>query len=430
MKSFLKIRIIAILTIGCIAILQSCKEKPTIPVLTTVNVSGIATTSAMSGGNITDDGGAEVTAYGVCWGTAQNPTISSSKTNDGTGIGAFTSSITGLTANTNYHVRAYATNSEGTSYGNEVSFTTNPVSVATITTASVTSVTHTTAVSGGNISDNGGSAVSSSGICWSTSQNPTTADTKTTDGSGTGSFTSNLTGLEAGITYYLRAYATNSAGTVYGNQQSFTTISLIGFNPLATYGNVTDIEGNVYKTIKIGTQTWMAENLKTTIYNNNSPIPLVTNSSTWSGLSTHAYCWYNNDINNKKIYGALYNWYTVNNGNLCPTGWHIPTDSECTTLLTYLGSAAEASAKLRETGTDHWLNPNNDATNGSGFTALPAGDRWVGQGEFEDMGNVGSFWCATTGGGKVLYVTNLSDPCGFQVLSSLKTGISVRCVKD
>jgi hypothetical protein len=223
MKRFQNITLIVLLSIGFLSILQSCK-KPTIPDVVTANVSGITQTSATSGGNVTNDGGAEVTARGVCWSTIQNPTTSSSKTVDGTGSGAFTSNISGLVANANYYIRAYATNSEGTSYGNEVTFATNPILLATLTTAEVISITTMFAVSGGEITSDGGGTITARGVCWSTTQNPTTTDSKTTDGSETGSFTSNITGLNAGITYYVRAYATNSAGTVYGNQRSFTTL--------------------------------------------------------------------------------------------------------------------------------------------------------------------------------------------------------------
>jgi hypothetical protein len=224
MKRFQTITLIVLLSISFLSILQSCKKKPTPPVVTTANVSGITQTSVVSGGNVTNDGGAEVTARGVCWSTIQNPTTSSSKTVDGTGSGAFTSNISGLVANTNYYIRAYATNSEGTSYGNEVTFATNPILLATLTTAEVISITTMFAVSGGEITSDGGGTITARGVCWSTTQNPTTTDSKTTDGSGTGSFTSNITGLNAGINYYVRAYATNSAGTVYGNQWSFTTL--------------------------------------------------------------------------------------------------------------------------------------------------------------------------------------------------------------
>jgi hypothetical protein len=194
---------------------------PTLPTVTTNTVSNIVATTATCGGNVTSDGGATVTARGVCWSTSHNPTISNSKTSNGTGTGSFTSSITGLTANTTYYVRAYATNSVGTAYGAEKSFTTP--TLPTVTTNAVGDIACTTATCGGNVTSNGGATVTARGVCWSTSQNPTISNSKTINGTGTGSFTSSITGLTAGTTYYVRAYATTSAGTSYGPQRSFTT---------------------------------------------------------------------------------------------------------------------------------------------------------------------------------------------------------------
>ena len=196
-----------------------------LPTVTTTNVSNITQTTATSGGNVTSDGGANVTARGVCWSTSQNPTISNSHTTDGSGTGSFTSNITGLTANTTYYVRAYATNEKGTSYGEEKSFTTMVnESMPVVTTNEVTNITQTTATSGGNVTSDGGANVTARGVCWSTSQNPTISNSHTTDGNGTGSFTSSITGLTANTTYYVRAYATNEKGTSYGEQRSFTTM--------------------------------------------------------------------------------------------------------------------------------------------------------------------------------------------------------------
>jgi hypothetical protein len=212
-------------------------------VLTTEVISGITKTSAISGGNISGQGGTSVSARGVCWSVATNPTVGNSKTTDGSGTGVFASSITGLTAGTKYYVRAYATNSGGTAYGNEVSFTTTsdtPVA-PTVTTANVTSVTSSSAVCGGEVTVEGSSSVTARGVCWGTSPNPTILNSTTSNGSGPGIFVSNLTTLNPGTTYYVRAYATNSAGTSYGSEKSFPTAAVV---PALTTVPVTSVTSN------------------------------------------------------------------------------------------------------------------------------------------------------------------------------------------
>ena len=440
MNHSFKIPVIVFLLISSTLYLTTCKKKDTIPTLTTVVVSGITQTSAVSGGNVTSDGGAEVTVRGVCWGTSHNPTTSSDKTEDGTGIGEFISNLADLTANITYYVRAYATNSLGTSYGNEVSFATNQIAHVTLTTTDVTGITPTTAFSGGYITDDGGGTITASGVCWSTAQNPTIANNYTRDGSEIDGYSSALSGLTVNTTYYVRAYATNSAGTAYGNQVSFTTakgFSAIIFNPNLTYGSVSDIDGNVYKTIQIGTQTWMAENLKTTKYTDGTSIPNVTDLGAWDALTSPGYCWCLNDASTyKAVYGALYNWYTVNTGKICPAGWHVPSYDEWNTLGTYLGGIDVAGGKLKETGTTHWQRPNEGATNESGFTALPGSmrDATADFGSGDEIGIYGNWWGSTIVDqvNSNSYVFGLFRDAASATISDIDyiEGYSVRCLKN
>jgi hypothetical protein len=187
-----------------------------VPTVTTNQIFRISDTSAISGGNVISDGGSPVITRGVCWSTNQNPTINNSHTIDGIGIGSYSSSLSGLITNTLYYVRAYVTNSVGVSYGSQISFKTLNVIIPTVATSAVTNITQTTAICGGNVTSDGGGTVKARGICWSTNQNPTIIDSHTTDGIGTGIFSSSITGLTVNTAYYVRAYATNTVGTAYG----------------------------------------------------------------------------------------------------------------------------------------------------------------------------------------------------------------------
>jgi hypothetical protein len=220
-----------------ILFIQSCKEKPTPPVLTTTPVTAVSYTTATSGGEVTDEGGDPVISRGICWNTVADPTTSDSKTTESGGLGSFTSNITSLNQHTKYYVRAYGTNTAGTGYGDQVTFTTLQIVVPVLTTTAITTITQTSAVSGGNITDDKGATVTARGTCWSTNQVPTVFDNKTTDGTGSGSFISSLTGLVGNTTYYVRAYATNSAGTAYGAQLNFSTLG----PPAITTADVTGI---------------------------------------------------------------------------------------------------------------------------------------------------------------------------------------------
>jgi len=404
------------------ALISCDEEDPMPPELLTSVVIDIAYKTAVSGGTIASDGGTSITSRGVCWGTSPNPTISDSKTSDGSGTGTFVSNLTGLTQGTTYHLRAYATNSVGTAYGNEVIFTTIATTVPVLTTASAATIKYTTATSGGEISLDGGEVVTARGVCWSLNTNPTISDSKTSDGSGTGTFVSNLTGLTQGTTYYLRAYATNSVGTAYGNEVVFKTIPT----------SITDIDGNVYNTVIIGNQVWLKENLKTTKYRNGDLISNVPNELNWAGLSTGAYSFYSNNSANNTIYGSLYNWFAVNDSrNIAPTGWHIPSEAEWTILQNFLGGELSAGGKLKETGLAHWQSPNEGATNETGFTALPGGYRDA-SGSFSNLGYKGVWWSASEKSSNTAYAL-FTYAEGTQLHgepNEKRIGFSIRCIMD
>lgn len=201
---------------------------------------------------------------------------------------------------------------------------------------------------------------------------------------------------------------------------------------IAQDGNIVkDQDGNNYKTVKIGNQTWMAENLKTTKYNDGTAISLVSDSTVWVALTTPAYCWYDNDTTYKNTYGALYNGHTINTGKLCPYGWHVSTDVEWSTLVSYLGGESVAGGKLKETGTPHWSSPNLGATNESGFAALPGGSRYT-NGLFFTIKNIGYWWSSTenkTLNGWYRSMNNRNSAVSRSYID-LTNGFSVRCVKD
>jgi uncharacterized protein (TIGR02145 family) len=201
-----------------------------------------------------------------------------------------------------------------------------------------------------------------------------------------------------------------------------------------TPANITDIDGNVYHAVTIGTQVWMVENLRTTRYNDGTAIPQIADSATWNYVlysGTAGYCSYNNESANKMTYGPVYNWYVVNSGKLAPKGWHIPSDAEWTTLTTFLGGNATAGNKMKEAGTKHWLPLNQGADNSSGFTALPGGIRDY-SGSFMSISQIGCWWSSTEYDSGSAWSISLDRGNGEAVRQNYgKTlGASVRCIRD
>jgi uncharacterized protein (TIGR02145 family) len=291
-------------------------------------------------------------------------------------------------------------------------------------TVSVSSIKPATVNSGGNITSDGGATITARGVCWSTTQSPTVNDSKTTDGAGTGTFTSVITGLTATTTYYVKAYATNSAGTGYGNELSFKTYT----------DAVSDVDGNIYNTMTIGTQTWMAENLTTTKYLNGDLIG-TTSSPTLdiTSESTPEYQWaYGGDHSSADTYGRLYTWFVVMDArNICPAGWHVPSTSDWQVLIAYLGGEGNAGGKLKETGLVHWQSPNLGATNETGFGALPTGLRGI-DGTFIEIHQYSPWWSTTelSPTDARVWSTGYLEGTAFSLNNSKNTGYSVRCLKN
>lgn len=236
-------------------------------------------------------------------------------------------------------------------------------------------------------------------------------------------------GLTNNTTYNYRVYAYNAAGNSlqYSNEISITTANGGGGN------SVTDIDGNIYPTVQICNQVWTAKNLDVATYRNGDPISKVTDPAIWAALRTGAYCYYNNDsANYAPIYGKLYNWYAVNDPRgIAPTGYHVPSDAEWTTMVSCLGGEATGGGKLKEAGLSHWAVPNLGATNSSGFTGLPGGFR----SEFGSFGSFsfnGGFWSSTedpTTNARYRYLYSSYNNV-YRGTYSKAYGFSVRCVKD
>ena len=537
-----------------IAILESIICKPTV---LTNNATAIYIDTAVCGGNATSPCGHAVSARGVCWNTTGSATLSDNHTSDGTGTGNFTSVLTGLTMNTTYYVRAYLVSENDTVYGNEVTFSIHGA-LPVVTTTAASSVTNSTAVSGGNVTSDGGSSIIKRGVCWSTSHNPTVADSHTSDSVGLGAFASNITGLNPQTTYYVRAYAMNSADTAYGNEETFVT-------PDVCDGDltVTDIDGNEYEIVIIGSQCWMRENMRATrqpdggwisdgyyeycyptsewydecvyyeqvcvyeedVCDDGEDVCVYEEevcddgedvcdeddgngnclSSHWECYSSHLECmswewecysshpecmswedvcmysvpveypgpeecydaWHfyswnddgscycneafyaypnYNDYDASTTYGLLYNWPAAMNGTstegaqgICPDGWHIPTQAEYNTLIAYVSSTSSCSNTATYTakalasqsnwyngGTSCAIGDDLNSNNASGFSAEPAGDYSGGLGEFVN------YWLSTESKGYYPYYFRLyySNEYVDEGTTNRDSYNSVRCIKD
>lgn len=306
-----------------------------------------------------------------------------------------------------------------------------------VQTMNLTDITPSSAYGGGKVGSSGSSPILKKGVCWSLNPNPTMKNYLVEAGSGSGSFNCEINNLLADSTYYLRVFALNQDDTIYGSQIEFKTPDFIVFNPQIKYDSVTDIDGNEYRTVTIGSQTWMAENLRSTRYRNGDPVSLETDPEKWGffNIKTGAYCWYKNDISKKEIHGAFYNWYAASDmRNIAPEGWHVSTEEDWKKLKSYIDplSYGNYTYRLFEEKGSHKVNDGLSgfrSNNQTGFTSIPSGKIAVSPFSIISAGQYAFYWTSkgSNDGSVVVWITNEI------VISSQDyncLGYNIRCVKD
>ena len=417
-------------------------------------VSDITATSAKVTGEFTKlDDNEKIIQHGHIYSsTNQNPNLDDTRTKLGetTQIGTFISQLADLQPNTKYYVRSYIITEKNTiGYHPAIkqfttSQTTNTAPI--VTTQNASNIAQNTATLNGQVNANGNDATVTFEYGTTTSYGTTVYATPSiVTGTSNTNVTADITGLTENTIYHCRIKAVNVGGTTYSpNDITFTTTQ-------TTNTTVTDIDGNIYPTVNIGNQTWMAEDLRVTHYPNGDAIPHIIDNTEWANLAddntSDAYCFYNNDnITGAGSWGALYTWAAAMSDNavssstnpsgvqgVCPDGWHLPSDAEWTELTDYLGGTSVAGGKMKETGTTHWNSPNTGATNESGFSALPGGYRYYyGTGAFYNAGYLGGWWSATESSGTNAWLRYLYyyDAEATRYSNDKSFGFSVRCVRD
>jgi uncharacterized protein (TIGR02145 family) len=398
-------------------------ELPTIP---TPKISAKTQSGVTLEVDINEDGGSEIIARGICYSKSPEPTIKDDKTLEGIGKGKFLSTLNNLEPGNTYYARAYAVNSAGITYSIQILFVTLPAKPI-ITTTKILFLTNDSAISGGSISNDGGSTIISRGVCWNNSPEPTIENHKTESGSDIGTYTCKISNLMPYTVYYVRAFATNNIETNYGNEISFRTLDS---------NQVLDVDGNIYNTFKFVVNTWMLENLSTTHLNDGTPIIQSNDIFLWRSQLNPSYCWYNNQEESKMTIGALYNYYTVKSEKLCPIGWHVSTDADWKILTSYTGIYKEIKSGgfLKEPGNLHWKSPNrviNEHNVFAKFSALPGGYR-DDTGNFIDISRSGNWWSLDLKSANLIYRRMEYNDFAVKRITVNKNtlGFSVRCVKN
>jgi len=417
--------------LSLITILIACKKTPDPPIVSTkvefsaVIIDTVKATWAITSSAILTLGQTPIIDHGFCWGTNPLPDLSSSFSSQGavTEPREFSYYLSELIPQTIYYIRSYARTTQVIYYSDQLDFTTVELLLPAVSTSIVTHATSSSAKCGGVVSSDGNGIVSSRGVCWNISGNPTLSNALgiSSDGSGTGTYLSEVTNLIPQTNYFIAAYVTNEKGTSYGTIKSFTT-------PLPC-GQLTLLyEGQEYNTVMIGAQCWFKENL-----NVGSRVDGGQNQDPTNSI-IEKYC-FNNDEANCDTYGGLYQWDELMRNSsvpgtqgICPDGWHIPSVDDWTILTDFLGGELVAGTKLKST--TGWFD-NGNGTNISGFTGLPNGNRG-NDGNFNDLTKLAYFWSSSEAGASEAWNSKLHfDSETVTSYNSFKTnGFAVRCLQD
>jgi uncharacterized protein (TIGR02145 family) len=420
---------LAILVLTGLSLISSCVSDDPILIseIITTEVSKVTPTSLTTGGTITAVPGAQITSRGVVWSRGPEPTIGklSSITNDGTGAGSFQSELTGLSL-VKYYIRAYAIVNNTTYYGNEVAFDLSSI-IPKLSSLSSTEFTTNSANVQTTIDYTWLDPITEKGICWGTSVAPTIDKSNTIAVAEPSlNFTITLSNLTKNQVYYARAYAVNQLGVFYGN-----SVQMLILSPPA-FGQVEDIDGNKYKTVLVGTKTWMAENLKVTKYSDGTQIPALFNANEFKNTGEGAYTAYIGSEGNVQSVGYLYNGYARSSDrNVCMNGWRVPGSEDWQELADVMGGMETAGGRLKAIS-NLWKSPNLAATDESGFSGLPGGSYCSvclsNTGSYADFGTDGYWWSKDQG--EFFYLTNNRPELRTKKTASVNDGLSIRCVRN